>query len=72
MDRKCPLFPWCLFASVDISAEFRKVTYAHGVIGVVKFEVALAVVGEEVIPSIKARPENGLVVLSPPSFFNSG
>ncbi len=72
MDRKCPLFPGYLFVRVDISAEFRKVTYAHGVVGVVKFGAVPAVVGEEVIHSIKARYENGLVVLPPPSSLKPG
>jgi len=72
VDRKCPLFPGYLFARIDISTEFRKVTYAHGVFGVVKFGTAAAVVGEEVIRSIKARYENGLVVLSPPSSLKPG
>lgn len=67
VDRKFPLFPGYLFVRVDISGEFRKLAFAHGVTGVVKFGDVPAVVGEEVIHSIQARYKNGLVVLSPPS-----
>ena len=64
---KVALFPGYLFVRVDMSTEFRKVTYSQGVIGVVKFGSAPAVVEEDIIRSIKARDNNGLVVLSPPS-----
>jgi len=62
---KGTLFPGYLFVRVDMSSEFRKVTYAHGVLRVVKFGSAPALVAEEIIHSIRAREDNGLVVLSP-------
>lgn len=71
-DGKGPLFPGYLFVRVDMSTEFRKVTYSHGVIGVVKFGSSPAVVEEEIIHSIKARDANGLVVLSPSLPLKSG
>jgi len=61
---KGPLFPGYLFVRMNISNEFRKVAYAHGVLGVVKFGSAPALVAEEIIHSIRAREDNGLVVLS--------
>jgi len=63
-EEKGTLFPGYLFVRVDMSSEFRKVTYAHGVLRVVKFGSAPAVVEEEIIHSIRARNKNGLVVLS--------
>jgi len=66
------LFPGYLFVRVDISTEFRKVTYAHGVLRVVKFGSSPAVVEEEIIHSIRARDDNGLIVLSPSSSLKSG
>jgi len=67
-----PLFPGYLFARVDMLSEFRKVTYSHGVIGVVKFGSALAVVEEDIIHSIRERNDNGLVILSPSFPLKSG
>ena len=55
-----------------MSTEFRKVTYAHGVLRVVKFGAAPALVAEEIIHSIREREDNGLVVLSPSSSLKSG
>jgi transcription elongation factor/antiterminator RfaH len=69
---KGPLFPGYLFVRVDMSTEFRKVTYAHGVLRVVKFGSAPAVVEEGIIHSIRAREDNGLVVLSPSFFLKPG
>jgi len=69
---KGPLFPGYLFVRVDMSTEFRKVTYAHGVLRVVKFGSAPALVAEEIIHSIRAREDDGLVVLSPSSSLNPG
>lgn len=66
------LFPGYLFIKVDMTTEYRKVTYAHGVLRVVKFGVAPAVVEEEIIDSIRERAHNGFVVLPPPSFLKSG
>ena len=67
-----PLFPGYLFVRVDMSSEFRKVTYAHGVIRVVKFGSAPAVVEEDIIHSIRERNDNGLVILSPSFSLKSG
>jgi len=69
---KEPLFPGYLFVRMDISTEFRKVTYAHGVLRVVRFGSAPALVAEEIIHSIRAREDDGLVVLSPSSSLNPG
>jgi len=69
---KGPLFPGYLFVRVDMSTEFRKVTYAHGVLRVVKFGSAPALVAEEIIHSIRAREDDGLVVLSPSSSLKPG
>ena len=69
---KEPLFPGYLFVRVDMSMEFRKVTYAPGVLRVVKFGSAPALVEEEIIHSIRAREDNGLVVLSPSSYLKPG
>jgi transcriptional antiterminator RfaH len=69
---KVPLFPGYLFVRVDMSTEFRKVTYAHGVLRVVKFGSAPALVAEEIIHSIRAREDDGLVVLSSSSSLKTG
>lgn len=69
---KGPLFPGYLFVRVDMSTEFRKVTYAHGVLRVVKFGSAPALIAEEIIHTIRAREDNGLVVLSPSSSLKPG
>ena len=69
---KGPLFPGYLFVRVDMSTEYRKVTYAYGVLRVVKFGSAPALVPEEIIHSIRAREDNGLVVLSPSSYLMPG
>ncbi len=66
------VFPGYLFVRVDMLTEFRKVTYAHGVLRVVKFGSAPAWVAEEIIHSIRVREENGLVVLSPSSSLKPG
>ena len=71
-EEKGPLFPGYLFVRVDMLTEFRKVTYAHGVLRVVKFGSAPALVAEEIIHSIRAREDNGLVVLSPSSSLKLG
>ena len=71
-EEKRPLFPGYLFAREDISSEFRKVAYAHGVLRVVKFGSAPALVAEEIIHSIRAREDDGLVVLSPSSSLKPG
>ena len=66
------LFPGYLFIKVDMTTEYRKVAYAHGVLRVVKFGAAPAVVEEEIIDSIRERVHNGLVVLPLPSSLKSG
>ena len=66
------LFPGYLFIKVDMSTEYRKVTYAHGVLRVVKFGAAPAVVEEKIIESIRERVHNGLVVLPRSSSLKSG
>ena len=66
------LFPGYLFIKVDMSTEYRKVAYAHGVLRVVKFGSAPAVVEDEIIDSIRGRVHNGLVVLPLSSSLKSG
>lgn len=66
------LFPSYLFIRVDMTTEYRKVTYAHGVLRVVKFGAAPAVVDEEIITLIRQRVQNGLVVPPLPSSLKSG
>ncbi|GJL57122.1 MAG: transcription antitermination protein RfaH [Nitrospirales bacterium] len=66
-----PLFPGYLFVRVDMSTEFRKVAYSHGVLNVVKFGSTPAYVENEIINSIKARGNNGLIIL-PPSALKMG
>lgn len=66
------LFPGYLFVQVDMSREFRKVHYAQGVQGVVKFGSNPALVEEAIIQSIKTRITNDFVNVQPPSFFKSG
>ena len=69
---KVPLFPGYLFVRVDMATEFRKVTYAHGVLRVVRFGSAPALVAEEIIQSIREKEDDGLVVLSPSSYLKPG
>ncbi len=71
-ERKGPLFPGYLFVRVDMATEYRKVTYAHGVLRVVNFGSAPALVAEEIIHSIRARENNGVVVLSSSSSLKPG
>lgn len=66
------VFPGYLFIKVDMTKEYRKVTYAHGVLRVVKFGATPAVVEEEIIDSIRDRAHNGLVVLLQPTSLKSG
>jgi len=66
------LFPGYLFVKVDITTEYRKVTYAHGVLRVVKFGATPAVVEEAIIASIRERTCNGIVVLTPLSSLKNG
>ena len=47
------LFPGYLFIKVDMTTEYRKVAYAHGVLRVVKFGAAPAVVEKDIIDSIE-------------------
>jgi transcriptional antiterminator RfaH len=58
------LFPGYLFIKVDMTMEYRKVSYAQGVLNVVKIGVEPAVVEEDIINSIRERINQGLIVLS--------
>lgn len=58
------LFPGYLFVQVNITSEFRKVAYAKGVLRIVMFGSKPAVVGEDIIHSIKSRMKDGYVVVS--------
>jgi transcriptional antiterminator RfaH len=66
------LFPGYFFVKVDMTTEYRKVTYAHGVLRVVRFGAAAAEVEEEIIDSIRERVHNGFVVPPLPSSLQSG
>ena len=72
VEEKKPLFPGYLFTKMDISNDFRKVSYAHGVLGVVKFGGAPTVVEDEIIQAIRARVYHGLIVFSSSSPLKSG
>lgn len=67
-----PLFPGYLFVRVDMANEFRKVTYAHGILRVVRFGADPALVSDDIIHSIKEREENGLVARSASSSLKPG
>lgn len=58
------LFPGYLFVHVNITSEFRKVAYAKGVLRFVMFGSTPAIVGEDIIHSIKSRMKDGYVELS--------
>ncbi|GJL70266.1 MAG: transcription antitermination protein RfaH [Nitrospirales bacterium] len=66
------LFPGYLFIRVDMKTGYRKVTYAHGVLRIVKFGAAPAIVEEEIIDSIRRRVHNGGVFPPPLTSFESG
>ena len=66
------LFPGYFFVRVNMKTGYRKVTYAHGVLRVVKFGAELAVVEQEIIDSIRERVHNGLVLPPPSASLESG
>lgn len=68
------LFPGYLFVYVNITSEYRKVAYAKGVLRIVMFGSKPAMVGEDIIDSIKSRMKDGYVMVSAPSRvkFNPG
>lgn len=66
------LFPGYLFIRVDMKTGYRKVTYAHGVLRIVKFGTAPAVVEEEIIDSIRERVHNGIFSPPPSASLESG
>ena len=53
------VFPGYIFIKVDMTTGYRKVTYAHGVLRVVRFGVTPAFVEEEIIESIRKRIHKG-------------
>ena len=65
-----PLFPGYLFSRFNLSTDYRKVAYAHGVADVVTFGTTPARVDEEIIETIRARMHEGFVSLSPPLFIS--
>ena len=65
---RSPLFPSYLFSKFNGDTQYRLVTYAQGVGKVVTFGEHPAIVDEEIVESIMARIQNGLVVLEPQSF----
>lgn len=56
------LFPGYFFVRINMKNGYRKVTYAPGVLKVVKFGAEPAVVEEEIIGSIRKRVHNGFVL----------
>lgn len=66
------LFPGYFFVRVNMKTGYRKVTYAHGVLRVVKFGAEPAVVEEEIIDSIRERVHNGFVLPPPSASLESG
>ena len=66
------LLPGYFFVRVNMKTGYRKVTYAHGVLRVVKFGAELAVVEQEIIDSIRERVHNGLVLPPPSASLESG
>jgi transcriptional antiterminator RfaH len=66
------IFPGYIFIKVDMTTEYRKVTYTQGVLRVVKFGAAPARVEEEIIESIRERIHKGFVVFQPQSSLKSG
>ena len=66
------LFPGYLFVRVDMTTEYRKVTYVHGVLRVVKFGAEPALVEDEIIDSIRKRVHNGFVHLPQPPSLRTG
>lgn len=66
------LFPGYFFVKVNMKTGYRKVTYAHGVLRIVKFGAEPAVVEEEIIDSIRERVHNGLVLPPPSASLESG
>lgn len=63
-----PLFPGYLFSKFNGDTQHRLVTYAQGVGKVVTFGEHPAIVDKEIVESITARMQNGLVVLETQSF----
>jgi transcriptional antiterminator RfaH len=63
-----PLFPGYLFAKFDVQSQHRAVTYARGVRKLVSFGSAPATVDDLVVDSIKARLNDGCLVLPEPLF----
>jgi len=59
-----PLFPGYLFSRFDLSTDYRKVAYAHGVLDVVMFGTIPAKVDAETIEAVRARMHEGFVSLS--------
>ncbi|HNP97224.1 MAG TPA: transcription termination/antitermination NusG family protein [Cyclobacteriaceae bacterium] len=66
------LFPGYFFVRVNMKTGYRKVTYAHGVLRVVKFGMGPAVVEEEIIDSIRERVHNEFVLPPPSASLESG
>jgi transcriptional antiterminator RfaH len=63
-----PLFPGYLFAAFDVRRELRAVHYACGVRGVVLVGREPAEVPAELLEGIRARMQDGVVVLHPKPF----
>ncbi|GJL60496.1 MAG: transcription antitermination protein RfaH [Nitrospirales bacterium] len=66
------LFPGYFFVRVNMKTGYRKVTYAHGVLRIVKFGAEPAVVEEEIIDSIRKRVHNGFILPPPLASLESG
>ena len=60
-----PLFPGYLFGRFDVATQFRAASYAHGVRRVVTFGDDLAVVTPDIVEGIRARLQDGAVLVRP-------
>jgi transcriptional antiterminator RfaH len=63
-----PLFPGYLFARFDMESQYRAVTFARGVKKLVSFGAGPATVDDMVVDSIKARLNDGCLLVPQPLF----
>ena len=63
-----PLFPGYIFARFDVASHLRAVAFARGVRRIVAHGHAPAPLDEEIISSIRARLDEGVVTLRCPTF----
>ena len=63
-----PLFPGYTFARFDVSTHCRAVSYARGVLTIVRFDGKPAEMSQELIDTIKGRLEYGYLTPDPKHF----